>query len=105
MNSDVERLTTILHDVVKTPSPKKPLSSKKKQATHYLDQEVFVELGQLKEKLRNKATRPSLISKSSIVNAMLHLLLEEQNTKRSTSPRLKRILKKLQLSQTSPPTR
>ncbi|MFH1103161.1 MAG: hypothetical protein V1714_05280 [Pseudomonadota bacterium] len=81
--------------------PIRPKSSeiqkpKKKKTTHYLSEEIFVNLGEAKEKLKEMVPEElkTKVSKSRIVNHALEMILKEFVTRGEESLLVKKLSKR-----------
>jgi hypothetical protein len=75
----------------KTTKKKRP---RKKKTTHYLSKEIFENLGEAKEKIRDiiPSDKKIRVTKSGIVNSALKMLLKEFELKKEKSLLVKQIL-------------
>lgn len=98
----LDELTQLIADQVKpTPEPppktdKTPIRQKKrvkKKTTYYLSKEVFEELGEARDTLKNMLPEKdrSQVSKSGIVNAALKMILQELADKGADSVLFKQL--------------
>lgn len=101
----LEELEKLIHRSVKPPeaSPvirksraKREKRPKKRKTTYYLAEEVFENLGDAKEIIRKMFPdiQKSMISKTSIVDSALKMILKEFETKGSKSALVKQIQKR-----------
>jgi len=82
--------------VMKKPRAKREKRPKKRKTTYYLTEQVFENLGDAKEIIRNMFPdiQKSKISKTRIVDSALKMILKEFETKGSKSALVKQIQKR-----------
>lgn len=81
-----------------TEERRRPVRKKSsKKSTHYLSEEIFANLGETKEKIRDMLpdAEKTGISKSTIVNHALRLILKEFEQKGTQSLLVQQFIKKL----------
>jgi len=99
----VDELTKLIHrdaqlsKMVSTRKSRRTTGKKrprKKKSTHYLSKEIFENLGEAKEKIREiiPSEKKIRVTKSGIVNSALKMLLREFELKKEKSLLVKQIL-------------
>lgn len=103
--SGVAELNELIYQVER-PQAQKPETAERcrpgrkkasKKSTHYLSEEIFANLGETKEKIRDMLPEADKteISKSTIVNHALRLILKEFELKGAKSLLVRQFIKKL----------